>query len=101
MIEESTPEDKGLAVAVIEHFEHSILPLLLDIKVKVDRGEKLGRFDIDFLDEVLRDAQSIKPRVDRLPEYQILYTRVVALCEEITKKGLENEWARKGSGAPD
>jgi hypothetical protein len=99
MIDERKLEDTGLAVALIERFEHWILPLLLDIRAKVDRGETLGRFDIGFLEDVLRDAQGIKPRVDRLPAYQPLYTQVIALCEEITKKGLENEQAGKGPGA--
>jgi uncharacterized protein (UPF0305 family) len=100
MIDESKPGDTGLAMALIERFEHWILPRALDIKAKVDRGEKLADFDIEFLDELLKDAEEVKRHVDRAPEYQGLYTRVVSLYEEITKKGLENELAEKGSGAP-
>lgn len=93
MIDESKTEDQGIAVVMMERFERWTLPLLLDMEERVNRGETLGRFDIDFLAEVLKDAQAIKARVDRLPEYQPLYTRVVALCEEITEKGLKNEQA--------
>lgn len=100
MIDASKQEDQGLAVVLMERFERWTLPLLLDIEARVDRGETLGRFDIDFLAEVLRDAQAIKLRVDRLPAYQPLYTRVVALCEEITEKGLRNEQAGNGFGTP-
>jgi len=93
MIDEPKSEDTGLAMALIERFEHWILPRALDIKAKVDRGEPLADFDIDFMEQLLRDAEEVKPLVDRAPEYQTLYTRAVGLYGEITKKGLENEQA--------
>jgi hypothetical protein len=99
MIDESKPEDKGVAAALMERFEKWVLPRALEIKAKVDRGGKLEDFDIDFLEKELKAAQSIKSRVDRAPEYQTLYTRVLSLYDEITKKGLENEQAGNGPGA--
>jgi hypothetical protein len=99
MIDKSKPEEGGLAVALIERFEHWILPIALDVKAKVDRGEKLSAFDIEFLETVLKDAAEVKPYVDKAPRYQGLYTRVVGLYEEITKKALENEQAGGGSDA--
>ena len=99
MIDESKPEDQGLAVVLIERFEHWILPRALDIKAKVDRGEKLTTSTSNSSSRCLKDAEEIKPHVDRAPEYQTLYTRVVGLYGEITKKGLENEQAEQGSGA--
>jgi hypothetical protein len=96
MIDESRPEDKGLAVVLIERFEHWILPRTLEIKAKVDRGEKLADYDIEFLEELLKDAQEVKRYVDRAPEYQAIYTRALDLYGEITKKALENEQAGEG-----
>ena len=101
VISEHKPGDTGLALVLIERFEKWILPRVLVIKAKVDRGEKLADFDIDFLENVLKDADEIKPHVDRVPEYQSLYTRVISLYGEITKKGLENEQREKESGATD
>jgi hypothetical protein len=98
MIDQSQAEDKGVATALIERFEKWILPRALEIKAKVDRGETLDELDVDFLENELRALQSVKSRVDRAPEYQALYTRVVSLYEEITKKGLENEQAGIGPG---
>ena len=98
MIDESKPVEKGVVAAVVEHFEKWTLPRALEIKAKVDRGEKLDDFDIDFLERALKGAQSIKSRVDTAPEYQTLYTRALSLYEEITKKGLENEQAGNGPG---
>jgi hypothetical protein len=100
MIDESKPDDAGLAVVLIERFEHWILPRVLEIKAKVDRGEKLADFDLDFLENVLKDAEEIKPHVDRAPEYQSLYTRAISLYGEITQKAVEAEQADKGAGAP-
>lgn len=100
MIDESKREQEGLAVALIERFENWLLPIALDVKAKVDRGEKLSAFDIEFLETVLKDAAEVKPYVDRAPEYQTLYARVVGLYAEITNKALENEQAEKESGAP-
>ena len=100
MINESKREEEGLAVALIERFEHWILPTALDVKAKVDRGDNLNDFDIEFLENVLKDAAEVKPYVDRAPEYQALYARAVGLYGEITEKALENEQAGEGSDAP-
>lgn len=99
MSDTSKSEDTGLAMTLIERFEHWILPIALDVKAKVDRGETLNSFDLEFLETVLKDAAEVKRYVDGAPEYQGLYTRVIGLYKEITKKALENEQAEKGPGA--
>ena len=84
-------KDDGVIVALLERFQNIRLPRALDIKARVDTGEKLNENDIAFLGRVLDDAQRIKPLLDRHPEYEELVTRAMRLYNDITKKALENE----------
>lgn len=100
MIDKSKLENTGLAVVLIERFEHWILPRVLDIKARVDQGERLADYDVEFLEDLLKETQEVKRHVDRAPEYQALFARAVGLYGEITKKGLENEQTWKGETQP-
>ncbi len=87
--------DAGTIQVLVEQLEKHELPQLLSIKEKVEAGEVLEDFDIDFLEQVFKDANATKPLLDRHPEWQPLAAKVFALYKEITEKALENQNAAK------
>jgi len=84
-------KDEGILQAILARLEHGRLPRLLDLKEKVDNGERLNRFDIEFLDRALDGAEDNAALIERHPEYQELSARLVHLYHEITEKALQNE----------
>ena len=84
-------KDEGVITVIQQRLEQQLLPRLLDLKEKVGNGEQLNDFDIEYLSEVLADAEKVGPLVERHPEYADLVTKMVSLYKEITEKALENE----------
>lgn len=86
-----TSHDPGVILALVERLNTQRLPRALDLKKKVDAGETLGEYDLNFLESVFHDADTIRPLADRNPEYQQLVARIVRLYKEILDKAMENE----------
>jgi hypothetical protein len=86
-------KEAGLVEVVLQRLEEQRIPRALDIKARVDRGERLSDLDLSFLEEVLQDTIEAKPFLDQHPEWQELSTRVIALYKDITSKALANEQA--------
>lgn len=84
-------KEEGVAYALLERFEKIRMPRALDIKERVDRGDKLSDADVAFLQRVMSDSEEIKRYVEKVPEVQALYGRAVNLYHEIMQKALENE----------
>jgi hypothetical protein len=66
-MEESAAE-LGTIYALIERFEKQRLPRLLELKKRVDEGGVLSESDIQFMDQVMLDAQRSKRLIEMDPE---------------------------------
>jgi hypothetical protein len=83
--------EAGVIEAILERLAEQTLPRALDIKRRVDSGERLMDSDTLFLDEVLGNLRRDGPYVQHHPEWEPLYSRVIDLYDQITRKALENE----------
>jgi hypothetical protein len=81
----------GVIQALIDRFERQRLPRLLELKKKVNQGEVLSDPDVQFLDQVIHDAQKSKHLIDKHPKWQKFCSEVVHLYNEIAEKALNNE----------
>jgi len=86
-----TSKDAGVIQALIERFEKHRLPVVLELKEKVGSGELLNELEIEYLEQILKDAHENQALVDRHPEWQKISAQVANLYKEITEKALENE----------
>ncbi len=87
-------EDTGIITVLLERLNEFRLPRLLELKQRMDAGEALSDHDMEFLERLMDDARSVHVYVDRHPEVQPIYARVMTLYNEITTRGLENEKSR-------
>ena len=58
-------DELGVIQVLIVRFERQRLPRLLELKKRVGRGEVLSEPDIQFLTQVIHDAQQSKRLIDK------------------------------------
>ena len=88
---DTTIKEAGTIQVLLQRLNDIRLPKALDLKKKVDRGEKLDSYDLEFLETVLADATSAQGLAATHPEFRTLVGKLIGLYSEITTKGLENE----------
>jgi len=85
-------KDEMVLEALLERFEKQRLPRLLDIDAKLEQGNKLDDYDIQFLEEVFSDTQENEHYLQAANEdLKQLFMNVLKLYHSITQKALENE----------
>lgn len=90
-----TDADTGILQVDIERILTRHLPVAEFLKAKVEKGNELNEFDLDFLDQMLNEAQKMLPVYNRHPDYQHMASMIMTLYEEIVAKALENETSRE------
>ena len=84
-------DDNGVLEVLMQRLNKQRLPHALALETKVDKGEVLNDFDIEFLLEVLRDVRRVKPIYDRHPDYQPILIKLINLYTHIITRAAANE----------
>lgn len=85
--------DEGTIQALLDRLNKWRLPRALELKERVDKGDKLGDSDLAFLKRVFEDSNQAKALAAGHPELQPLVDKLIGLYSHITQKALENEKA--------
>lgn len=86
-----TETELGTMQALLERFTKERLPRALEIKERVDKGECLSEFDIEFLERVFSDSEENRSYYAKFPEYSDIVSKSVHIYQDIMAKALENE----------
>ena len=84
-------EELGIVTAMLERYTKQRLPRLLEMKERLDRGEKLDDHDMEFLDMIERDRVQTLAVAKRHEDLHEIAMKAINLYHEITQKALQNE----------
>ena len=84
-------DDTGIIQVILERFEKQRLPRMIKIKQRLDNGNKLNEFELEFLSKAIHDTKTLLPFLERHPEYEPLLSRVFHYYKIITDEALGNE----------
>jgi hypothetical protein len=84
---------QGTIQALLDRLNNWRLPRALELKERVDAGEKLSENDLEFMKRVFEDANQAKTLAAEHPDLKPLFTRLIGLYSHITQKAMENEQA--------
>ncbi len=84
-------EEEGTLEVLMERLNKQRLPHALALEKKVNQGEKLNDYDIEFLTEVVQDVRRVKPIYERHPDYRDLLVKLMSLYTHIINRAAENE----------
>lgn len=83
--------DEGTIQVLLDRLNNFRLPRALALKERIDAGGLLEDSDIEFLQRVFEDANSVRGLIQRNPELQNLAAQLSGLYAHITSTALQNE----------
>lgn len=90
-------KETGVIAVLAKRMVEERLPKALALKERVDRGELMNDLDLNFLEQVIEDANTVLPLAKDNPKVMEIAGRMLQMYREITEKGLANEQA-SGAG---
>ena len=88
-------KEMGVITALAQRMTEERLPKALALKERVDKGGVLNELDLNFLEQVVEDANKILPLMRSNPKVLDIAGRMLELYKEITTRALQNEEAKK------
>ncbi len=88
-------KDTGVIAVLAKRMVEERLPKALALKERVDRGEVLNELDLAFLEQVVKDAGTMRPFMKTDARVADVAGRMLVLYKEISDKALANETAKK------
>jgi hypothetical protein len=86
-------KELGVIAVLAKRMVEERLPKALALKERVDRGETLNELDLNFLEQIVHEANQIMPKMKDDPRVMQVGARMLQLWKEISTKALENEQA--------
>lgn len=77
---------------MLNRMSRQCLPRALDIKARVERGDRLGFFDLRFLEEVCAENVVELALWEQHPELDEIVGAMIHLYHEIAARALDNEY---------
>ncbi len=84
-------KDTGVILVLLESFEKQRLPRIIDIQLKLEYGDIINEFELEYLSEALHDARMLLPYLDRHPEYRALVAKIIHYYKVVIDEALANE----------
>ncbi|HEX2493516.1 MAG TPA: hypothetical protein VHK24_07045 [Steroidobacter sp.] len=91
-------KELGVIQVLLDRLNTQRMPRALELKERVDRGERLTSSDTIFLKRVLGESGEARRLAAKHPEYQQVLDKMTDLYTEIMRKGAENEQKEADSG---